>query len=72
MTYVASVTFEGKIQIIERDDYKTKKAFAHDLRANGYRVRLISTPEKFNEDAEKYNKRREDHNKARRIANALR
>ena len=52
--YIASVTFEGKIQIIERDDYKTKKALAHDLRANGYRVRFISTPEKFDEDAEKY------------------
>lgn len=51
--YVAAVTLEGKIQIIEKE-YPTKKAFAEDLRGNGYRIRFISTPEKFDEDCEKY------------------
>lgn len=51
--YIASVTYEGKLKIIERE-YPTKKAFAEDLRGNGYRVRFISTEEKFHEDCEKY------------------
>jgi hypothetical protein len=51
--YVASVTFEGKIQTITRE-YDRKSDFYTDLRGNGYRVRFISTPEKFDEDCEKY------------------
>lgn len=51
--YIAAVTFERKLQIIERE-YPTKKAFAEDLRANGYRIQFISTPEKFDEDTVKY------------------
>lgn len=31
------------------------RAFEVDLRANGYRIKFISTPEKFDEDSEKYN-----------------
>lgn len=50
---MASVTFERKLEIITMD-YPTKKAFAEDLRGNGYRIRFISTPEKFDEDCEKY------------------
>lgn len=42
-----------ELMVIERE-YPTKKAFAEDLRGNGYRIRFISTPEKFDEDCEKY------------------
>lgn len=42
-----------QLMVIERE-YPTKKAFAEDLRGNGYRIRFISTPEKFDEDCEKY------------------
>lgn len=56
MKYIASVIFEGKIKIIE-EEYSTKKAFAEDLRSNGYRVRFISTEEKFNDDCTKYNEK---------------
>lgn len=53
MKYIAAVTLERKLEIIERE-YPTKKAFAEELRANGYRVQFISTPEKFDEDCTKY------------------
>lgn len=52
--YVAAVTFEGKRKIIT-SEYNRKSDFYTDLRNNGYRVRFISTPEKFDEDCEKYN-----------------
>lgn len=68
--YIASCTLNGTITIVKME-YNTKKEFANELRANGYRVRFISTEEKFDEDAEKYNERCEDHNKARRIAATL-
>lgn len=53
--YIASVrdSETKKLMNIERE-YKSKKAFEVDLRANGYRIRFISTPEKFDEDCEKY------------------
>ena len=51
--YVASVTYEGKLEIIERE-YNNKKDFYTDLRCNGYRIRFISTPENFDCDCEKY------------------
>ena len=53
--YIASVR-DGetkKLMIIERE-YESKKAFEADLRGNGYRIRFISTPEKFDEDCRKY------------------
>lgn len=52
--FIASVTLDGELQIIERE-YDRKQDFYSDLRANGYRVRFISTEEKFDEDAVKYN-----------------
>ena len=52
--YIASVTLDGELQTIERE-YDRKQDFYSDLRANGYRVRFISTEEKFDEDCEKYN-----------------
>lgn len=44
----------NQLEVIKRDDYSSKKDFAHDLRANGYAVRFISTPDKFDEDCENY------------------
>lgn len=54
-TYIASVRDKEtrKIQIIERE-YARKSDFYEDLRNNGYSVRFISTPEKFDEDCEKW------------------
>lgn len=46
-----------KLQIIERDCYKTKKEFKIDLLANGYSVRFIATEETFDEECEKYHER---------------
>ena len=45
----------GELTIIE-SEYTSKKDFARDLRANGYAVKFISTPEKFDEDSENYNR----------------
>lgn len=57
--YIAAVkdTYTGQIEIIERDCYPSKKKFAEELRYNGYKVRFISTKEKFDEDCEKYHER---------------
>lgn len=44
---------ENKVDIVERD-YPTKKAFEEDLRANGYSIRCIATPEKFEEACDKW------------------
>lgn len=57
MKYMACVRdkITKKIEIITMD-YPTKKAFAEDIRANGYGIRFISTPEKFDEDCEKYHR----------------
>lgn len=67
--YIASVrdSETKKLMIIE-DEYKSKKAFEVDLRGNGYRIRFISTPEKFDEDCEKYN---EIWEKNKRVKNAI-
>lgn len=51
--YIASVKWEGKIEIIERD-YPTANEFKKDLRANGYQVRFITTEENFDRDCEEY------------------
>lgn len=70
MKYIASVRDRetGKIQIIERDCYKTKKDFRADLAGNGYSIRFIATEETFDEECEKlYWKQRE-----RQIINKLR
>lgn len=52
-TLIASVTMDGKLELIERE-YKTKKEFREDLRNNGFRIRFISTPDNFDKDCEKY------------------
>jgi len=55
MKYIASVRDpETNAIVIIKRDYPTKKQLAEDLRNNGYRVRVISTEDKFDEDCEKY------------------
>lgn len=56
--FIASVRdpYDGKITLL-RKEYKTKKAFAEDLRGNGYRIRFITTEEEFDEDCAKYYER---------------
>ena len=56
MKYIASVrdSETKELMIIERE-YDRKQDFYTDLRCNGYRVRFITTEEKFDEDCEKYN-----------------
>lgn len=53
MLYVASVKDGKQIKII-KCEYETKKAFSHDLRANGYKIRFIATPETFDAECDKY------------------
>lgn len=55
MKYIASVRDKETKKVITIEaEYNTKKEFAIDLRQNGYGIRFISTPEKFDDDAEKY------------------
>lgn len=69
-TYVASVTNKETkaIEVITNSGYTNKKDFAHDLRANGYSVKFISTPEKFDEDCESYWQKIEARKYARIVA----
>ena len=62
--YIAYVTDKNSKQkkFIEDDSYTSKKAFAEDLRRNGYAVHYIATPETLNEVSDIYNKRREYRN----------
>lgn len=54
--YVAVVTLNGELQLI-KSEYKRKQDFYSDLRRNGYKVKFISTEEKFDADSEKYHDR---------------
>lgn len=64
--YVACVTLEGKIEIV-KSEYNRKQDFYNDLRANGYRVRFISTEENFDADCEKYHERCEMNKRIKNI-----
>lgn len=59
MKYIAVVRDKEtrEIKIFEEMEYLTKKAFADDLRGNGYAVRFITTEDKFDEDCVKYDER---------------
>lgn len=64
--YIASVTLDGELKIM-RAGYNRKQDFYNDLRANGYRVRFISTPENFDADCEKYNERCENNKRIKKV-----
>ena len=72
MTYTAYVMYkqDRELTTITRSDYTSKKAFAEDLRRNGYAVKLISTPEKFNHDLEVYCEKKERRNEIDRFVRA--
>ena len=73
MEYIASVTMKNEetgkkeLTLIKRE-YDRKSDFYHDLRANGYSVRFITTEEKFDEDCEKWHEANE---KSKKIHNAI-
>lgn len=72
-TYIAWVTNkydDHRSFSITDSSYTSKKAFAEDLRKNGYAVHYIATPETLDEVSEKYNERRESRNYAARCARA--
>lgn len=69
MIYTASVKNKEtkKIEVIT-SDYPNKKAFAFDLRRNGYSVRFISTEKNFDRDCEKYYEKLESKRVSRQTA----
>lgn len=72
-TYIAWVTNkydDHRSFSITDSSYTSKKAFAEDLRRNGYAVHYIATPETLDEVSAKYNERRESRNYAARCARA--
>ena len=68
MKYVASVRNKdtNKLEVITREDYSSKKSFEADLKGNGYKIRFISTEDKFDEDCDKYNIKLESAKAARK------
>lgn len=60
---------DREIMTISRD-YPSKKEFAQELRQNGFAVKFISTPEKFNHDLETYCEKKERRNKINRFIRA--
>ena len=54
MMLMASVRYEGEIQVVKNDTFTTKRAYADALRGNGYRVRFIAKPEEFDEVCENF------------------
>lgn len=65
-TYWASVRdSKNKIKIIKMA-YPTKSAFQKALKDGGYRVRVVATPDKFEEEVGKFNNRVEVYNAGRK------
>lgn len=71
--FIASVrdSYDGQLMTIEKE-YETKKAFESDLKGNGYKIRFITTEEKFDEDCEKYHERIKRQNTIRKAVNESR
>lgn len=71
-SYTAYVTDKNSKQsyFITADDYSNKKAFAEDLRRNGYAVHYIATPYTIDAVSDSYNKRREYRNEVARNTRA--
>lgn len=61
MEFKAYVRYKesNKVDIITTDSYTTKKSFEQDLRGNGYSIRCIATPEKFDEACDKWHENNE-------------
>ena len=69
--YVASVRDKEtkKILLIERE-YNKKKEFEIDLKMNGYAIRFITTPDKFNETCDKYYQAQEERKRKYQAVNS--
>jgi uncharacterized lipoprotein YajG len=65
-TYTASYKYEGQLYVRDFEGYASKKALAEDLRANGFKVRVIAEPDKFDAEVEKFGARCERHNSLRK------
>ena len=59
MTYIASVTYNGRIEILENLEYRNIRECKDELRANGYHVRIVCRPEQFDEACEKFYEKRQ-------------
>ena len=59
-TYIASVKYEGKVQILRDLEYNNIRECKSELRANGYQIRVVTTEDKFDEACEKYLAKKED------------
>ena len=59
MTYIASVTYNGRIEILENLEYRNIRECKDQLRANGYHVRIVCRPEQFDEACEKFYEKRQ-------------
>ena len=59
MIYTASVTIEGRVEILEGLEYKNIRECKNELRANGFKVRFVCKPEQFDETCEKMYEKRE-------------
>lgn len=59
-TYIASVKYEGKVQILRDLEYNNIRECKRELRANGYQIRIVTTEDKFDEACEKYLAKKED------------
>lgn len=69
MTYTAYVMDKSdrEIMTITRDDFTSKKEFTEALRQNGFAVKFVSTPEKFNADLEKYCEKKDRINRIKKF-----
>ncbi len=65
-TYTASYKYEGQLYVRDFEGYTSKNALAKELRANGFKVRVIAEPDKFDEAVEKYGMRLDHHNSLRK------
>lgn len=68
MMYAAFVTDKKtKQKLFIRSDYKTKKAFTEDIKANGYRLHFICKDNEtdLNKESEKYHARLEKQRRQR-------
>lgn len=56
--FIAAVmdSYDRQLMNIEKE-YETKNAFESYLKGNGYKIRFITTEEKFDEECEKYHER---------------
>lgn len=53
-TYIAEVRYNGKLEILEGLEYSSIRECKTELRANGYKVRIVATEEDFDRACERY------------------